>query len=686
MSLSLLAPAALALGLLLALPIIAHLTQQRPVDRQAFGAMLLLRRLVLRLERKRRFQDLLLLLLRLLAAAALIVAAARPELSVPGDAPEFGGDGAVIFVLDDSLSMAQTDGGRTLMARARADALDVLEGLAPGTRVGVIRIGGEARSMSPELVTEHGRASRYIDTTDAGYGATDLVGGLYLAREMLAGEAGEVLVFTDQAGPGVVAAAEEEIAALVERGSSVIPRLVEADSPKNLAVLSATYGDGLEGGSVRVEVANYGPQAMEVPLTLALPDGSEITAFAQVPAEGKASERFTVPSAVPGGVATVTVDDPDLSLDDRFSFHLPRVGASRVLVVDGDPGRTPFESEVYFLERALAPWGGLSGGLLPETVSPAGLRRLSDSEHRVVFLANVEDPGSFAPVLTEFVQQGGSLVISVGKNVTADRYNEAFEGLLPAQLRRATSTVQADGVFLQGPDLSLELFAPFVSGGYAGFTEMNAFRYFSLEPFTESDGLRVLLRWQDGNPALVERKVGLGHVLLWTSSFDYDDNWSHAAVQAVFMPFIQRLVRTLGGDAGGEELREVGEIGRKVTMTLPNLGPEPVLFGPGGEEVPATLERGQALKVSFTPAEPGAYTLGTPGQPPLAMVAVNVAPQESDVRVSQSIAGAQRAIDPALLTRQVPLGPKALWVGLVALLAQALLSLGLSRGGRDEAA
>ena len=65
MSLSLAAPLALLLGLLVALPILAHLTQQRPVDRQPFGAMLLLRRLVMRLERRRRFQDLLLLLLRL---------------------------------------------------------------------------------------------------------------------------------------------------------------------------------------------------------------------------------------------------------------------------------------------------------------------------------------------------------------------------------------------------------------------------------------------------------------------------------------------------------------------------------------------------------------------------------------------------------------------------------------------
>ena len=41
----------------------------------------------------------------------------------------------------------------------------------------------------------------------------------------------------------------------------------------------------------------------------------------------------------------------------NFHFHLPRIGASRVLVVDGDPGAASIDSEVYFLERALSPLG-----------------------------------------------------------------------------------------------------------------------------------------------------------------------------------------------------------------------------------------------------------------------------------------------------------------------------------------
>ena len=53
MSLGLQLPWALLLGGLVVLPVIAHLTRQRPTDRVAYGAMMLLERLVKRLRRRR---------------------------------------------------------------------------------------------------------------------------------------------------------------------------------------------------------------------------------------------------------------------------------------------------------------------------------------------------------------------------------------------------------------------------------------------------------------------------------------------------------------------------------------------------------------------------------------------------------------------------------------------------------
>ena len=111
---------------------------------------------------------------------------------------------------------------------------------------------------------------------------TDLVGGIREGRRLLGGGGGEVVVFSDEAGPSAVAAALPEIELLTEQGGALVPMPQRAAVAANVAVIGAKYGSGPEGGSVRVRVASFGPDKVEVPCTVELPDGTEITAFVQV--------------------------------------------------------------------------------------------------------------------------------------------------------------------------------------------------------------------------------------------------------------------------------------------------------------------------------------------------------------------------------------------------------------------
>lgn len=677
MSFGLLAPLALALGLLAAGPILAHMARQKPTDTVDYGLMILLRRLVKKTERRRQIRDKVLLALRMLAIALVVFAAAQPRLSWPGEAPEFGGTGIVVLLVDDSMSMGVEQGGSRLVAQSRDQAVRVVEGLPPGTALGLITLGGEATRLTPQLTADHALVIERLEAIDAGYGRTDLAGGLRHARAILGGAPGEVLVFTDQAGPTTVQRATTELERLIELGVAVIPRVVRADPAENVAVVSADYGDGLEGGSVTVEVANYGAASVERALTLSLPGDNEITAFVEVPAEGSATERFTIPATVPGGVASVHVHDEGLTLDDTRYFHLPRVGASRVMVVDGDPGVTPIKSEVYFLERALAPWGGRRGGVVPQIVSPVGLRDLSADEHQVVFLANVADPALQASLLVDFVRQGGAVVIGMGGNVTPARYNGPLRDLLPTSIdaRRDLVGLDADiaGVALELPSTTHPLFKPFTRAGRASFGRINTRHAMRVEPYEEDDEVQTLLSFADGSPALIERKVGRGRVLLWTSTLDKD--WTNAPLEAVFVPFVQRLVGYLGGTSAGGALRFDATVGERATLELPLSGTEPQVVGPDGQLVLAEIIRGEPLEVRFTPTTPGAYAVGLEGEPPVAYVAANVPAEESDIRVRETLAEAEAAIQPELLQRHAELGPAALGGVLMLLLAQALLSL-----------
>ncbi len=675
---ALLAPAALGLAVLIAGPVLAHLARRQPRQEVAYGAMLLLRRLQKRQRRRRRLHDLLLLLLRVLAVAAVVAAVARPELRWPEADPAAEVPGPVVVVLDNSLSMDQRVGelgSATVFSQARDAAAAWVRALPEGSRAGVVSIGGPAMVHTPELVTDRGAVADTLAGLQQSHGTTDLVGGLQLARRLLDGEGGRVVVFTDEAGPEAVPAARGELELYSRQNIALVPRVVRGPTAANVVVTGAEYGDGVEGGTVRVTLANHGPVPVEVPLVVALPDGTEITAFAELPAEGVGEEMVTVPRVTDGGVAVARVDDPSLPADDAYAFHLPRVGASRVLVVDGDPGLTPTASEVYFLERALAPWGPgrVQAGVLPEITPVAGVARLDPAVHRVVMLANVSDPSGIAPRLTDFVRRGGGLVIALGDNVTAENYNGALAGLLPAPLRRPRSLAAPGekGEPTALPAAEVALFSPFVRGGRAGFGRVHWRTLATLEPFAADDERRVLLETESGLPLLVERRVGLGRVLLFTGTLDL--GWGDFPLQAVYMPFVQRLVSYLGGETGGGGARVEALVDEVVNIDAPGdlaaLG-ELEITGPDGPVAARVRSDG----VSFVPRRPGAYTLRSPGAPPVAWVAVNPDARESDLRPGPALVELAAEVDPERYQRREDLAPWLLGLGLLAALGAALLS------------
>jgi hypothetical protein len=668
-------PLALGLGVLVGGPVLAHLIRRTPQLRRAFGAMLLLRRLPRELRRRKHVEDTGLLFLRMLMVAAVVLAVASPVLQWPGAIPEFGGTGAVVVVIDDSMSMdlREADAG-TLLSRARADAVSIVRSLPAGTLVGVVRVGGDAERLTPGLISDHGAVIAQVEgITQTPYG-TDLAGGIRHARQMLAGAGGEVLVFTDEAGVGVIDNALPEVALLTEQGGALVPRPIYAESPENVAVIGAQYGSGPEGGTVTVEVANYGATAQEVPSTLRLPDGTEISGFIQIEPGAAVKKRFTIPRVAQGGIGTIQIDDGRLAADDLASFHLPTVGASRVLVVDGDPGLTPVASEVYYLERALAPWGrtaSLTGGVLPDITSPSGVNMLDSALHRVVFLANVADPAPWANRLVEFVNQGGSVVISLGSNVSADRTNGVLAPLLPTALRRPRSLAGPGekGIPTQTPDVSIPFFTPFARGGLGGFQRIQWQQLFTVEPYKESDSVRTLLRLHNGMPLMIERRVGDGRVILFTGTFDTD--WGTLPLQAVFMPMIQSMVAVLGVPTDEAGQRKEGIVGQPIELSVPGSLAKIRVLAPSGP-VTAVMEAGV---VRFTPKEPGAHRVVGPAGPALVEVAVNVDTTESDVRRYASLAETAAQVDPDRFMKRVKVAPWALWLALLLALIQAIYSI-----------
>jgi len=90
----------------------------------------------------------------------------------------------------------------------------------------------------------------------------------------------------------------------------------------------------------------------------------------------------------------------------------------------------------------------------------------------------------------------------------------------------------------------------------------------------------VLARYDDGHPALLERRSGSGRVLMWTSSID--TFWNDLAVRPVYLPLMHRMVRYLGDYSEPAPWRTVGD----------------VVDAPAGSKA----ARGQTTRVALTPS------------------------------------------------------------------------------------
>lgn len=692
MSFSFLAPAALGLLALALGPVVAHLTRQAIREERPFGATLLLERMRSRLERRRRLADRLLLLLRLLALLLILLAISRPELTWPETQSDIGGTGRVIVVLDTSMSMDQrgVSGGPgspdlegTAFEAAKAMARATVAALPAGTRVAAVLTAPPIviSGWSAGAEGDGAGLAAVLESVSRADSEGDLHGALVLARGLMGGEPAEVVILTDEAGPGQVAACDQDLERIIAVGGAVVPRVFRRDSPANVAIRDAAYGEGIEGGTITVALLSYGEGEREVTTTLTLPGGQTLTSFVAVPGAtdlepGSAQARFTVPRQAEGGIATITVDDPGLPADNIRSFHLPRIGASRVLVIDGDPGSTPTRSETYFLERALAPSG--LGRAATDVVGPAGIDTLDPRIHRVVWMANVPDPAPLVPRLGEFVRKGGGLVIGMGENVTPERYNAAMEALLPLPLRKVRDLEEAgEGLVPGEPSL---LLAPFESTPGA-FAKVRTRRVMTLEAQSAGpEPAAVVLKWSGGIPALVAGKVGAGSVLLWTGTFDL--GWGNLPVEAVFPALVARLTAVLGGDTGGAGAALHAVVGEQVQIPVAIDAPELELVGPDRKLRSAERAAGG---LTFRPDVAGAWRVssGAGEGSEVASVAVNTPPAESDVRHAGSLAARQAALAPDRMLVHLDLARwLAVAAGLILILSTLWAALGAAGARR----
>jgi len=231
-----------------------------------------------------------------------------------------------------------------------------------------------------------------------------------------------------------------------------------------------------------------------------------------------------------------------------------------VVILNGSPSANRAVDGASFLSLALSPKGSPPFEVKVIEASKADPADVKDAS--VVFLPDVDKlkPGMHL-ALADLLHRGGGVMFLPGENVSANVFNTQFGGsgtdaandLAPCRLKtilQAPKDVGDGGVSLSKIDFGHAIFREFAQPHHGDFSGVRFFRWWDVRDYqgavngAEAERTRVLARFDDGRPALLERQISRGESLLFASSTDL--RWTNFPEKAaVFQPFVHLAAKYL---------------------------------------------------------------------------------------------------------------------------------------------
>jgi hypothetical protein len=314
--------------------------------------------------------------------------------------------------------------------------------------------------------------------------------------------------------------------------------------------------------------------------------------------------------------AAVRIPDDNLRRDDVFDFVVSPIDPLKLTLVEGSG--TPAGS--LYLSRALA-----IGESPRVDVAVKPVDAFSDADARASAVIIVNDAAvtpTAAERLARFVAAGGGLLVIAGPRAAWPEKGPDVLPALPADtIDRSSGSAARLGALEYGHPI-FDLFRAPRSGDFSA-AQFYGYRAIRGEPS------QVIARFDDGGPALVERKGQAGRVLMWTSTVDL--SWNDLALKPVFLPFVHTLVRYLADYREPAASLTVGQIYVAPRMAGARRGaPQTarIVLAPSGRRVELGGEDQDVLELT----EQGFYDIRpqTGGSAWSTTVAANVDLRESD--------------------------------------------------------
>ena len=604
----------------ISIPVLIHLLNRYRHREMEWAAMDLLRRAIHIRSRQIRLEDLLLLLLRCLAVILIAVALARPTVRTTGGQWMGGESRGIIIGLDASYSMTHRQGVKDRFAVGIQNVRDILSTLNPGDPVSLMLMGSRPRILFRNMGYDPARLEEILDL------ATPLEERMNL----------EVCLEEVQSVVNEMKAARKECYLvtdaqrvtwenLSEKTKNIIDEIGKknaffavscgSNSTENLALTRFELVSGtLRKGSVAryvADVRNFGNSPLEnVGINLAM-DGKTIDR--RVLNRIKPGETVSVPLFAhfkePGVVQLASkLSQPDQLKVDNSRFAVAYVrDVIRILCVDGDPSEDRFKSETDYLVTALLPKrrGTSSLSLDIKVVSWLELHSQRLTDYQVIILANVRDVHETRVTgLIDFVDRGGGLLVFLGDQIIPDLLNARMQKddttLFPCEVLEAVGDPndRSKGKSLAPNAPEHPLAQPLKMLPRALLSQALFFRHFKVKLH---EGARSILDLAgNAGPLLVEKEIGHGKVLLFTSTADR--KWNNIVVHPIYPLLLHQAVAYLTGNIYEQQFT----VGEPIVLPLPvRTAERSILFvDPNGREISVQVsQRGSERVVELSRPE-----------------------------------------------------------------------------------
>lgn len=649
-------------ALLGAAPIIIHLLNRRKFRETQWAAMKFLLEAVRKNSRRLRIEQLILLAVRVLILCLLAGALAQPMLEQLGAFFQAAQPTHKILVLDASASMAVQPADGTLFDRQKELARQIVESARQGDVFQLVRLSNlppavivEAPAYQPAQVIEE------IEQMRLPHGRGNLLESLREVEPLLKSAPDvpqkEVVLISDfQRATWAPDSIEQlaELKALLKRLDRAA-RLVIVDlgqaAAENVGIIDfttqETFATTGRPARFKATIRNFGNERVVArTLELLVDDKLADQRTINLNPGAEQVEQFAHTFGF-GGEHRVQVrlQRDAYGLDDQRWMAVPVRDRIRVLCVDGKSAGGNRARATDFLSMALAPEAsaatlsatGVRSQVEPHVVDESELTGLDLTPYDCLFLCNIRLFTERESALIEsYLKGGGGVVWCLGDQVQAENYNDVLHrqgaGPLPARLGdRKGDAARRTEVFQFDPgEFTHPIIGAFQGNPDAGLETSRSYAYMQATVVPNSPA-RIALRFDSGDPAIVETTFGRGRSILIATAVD--DSWGTWALWPSYLPLIHEIVHFAVSGRWGERQHLVGEPLTQV-FPAPAIDVDAAIRRPDDQTLPLAVVRdGDFGQISFdSTGISGIYELTLAH--PLSrteLFAVNVDPRESDL-------------------------------------------------------